>query len=128
MKDKILEILREVSFGNREIEEVLDGRDEPVFDAKWIQAYEKVRSCGAMAEQSEIDQVRELSFKAVFASTGNPDIAAAVSDDLGLVMSAAILDFEDSWGVNSLWLEYKSRRIPTGSLSDRPGRLRDMIG
>lgn len=127
MKTEMLEVLKKMNFAGLDYDDLMDRRDEPEFDSEWGEAYERIEGRQELVPmKGEIDLIREWSFRYVFSQTGHHEMAATVSDDFDLIVSAAILGIDDGW-INALWWEYKSGRIPVGVLARRPGAVKDNI-
>ena len=92
---------------------ILDERDCDTFSQQWIQVYNAVEQLkvqmGISATYNE--DIRRKTFCTVLNITGNDDLAAYISDDLGLIMDAIKVDANDSW-INTLWQSYKNGIIP----------------
>ena len=112
-------------------DEVLDDRDLPEFEENWLRVYtqlEQMKSRSPLGEGKKqlLDQVREDVYKGVFSLTEAPEVAGAVSDDFGLICTAALVDFSDDW-LNALWAAYRDGTIPTSQLDPIPGSLGDLV-
>jgi len=96
---------------------LLDQRDSSCFDDDWVRAAEALQPAWdhfpeAQAAASAIDIVRELAFKRTFnASGGNPDLAAAVSDDFELICRQVLLGVESPF-ITALKQAYEAYAIP----------------
>ncbi len=112
-----------------DLEGLLDGRDSPEFEQKWLDVFESV-DCRAgeldEAQTAAVDALREVSYKAAFSVSENPDFAAFVCDDFELIGLALILGINDPW-LNGLWLSYRDNRFPSGQVDDRPGTLSELL-
>ncbi len=104
------------------VDDYLDARDQPPFDEAWAQAAADAGDAGqrqpasARAEQkAAVKDLREWVFKSVTERTGQPELAAYVSDDAGLLREAFLA------GVSSVWIDslrrcYAEHRLPLGDL------------
>lgn len=128
MKTKMLEVLKKIDLSGLDYDDLMDTRDaDKEFESEWLESYERIKGRHELKPmKGEIDLLREWAFKYIFAQTENHDLAASVSDDLGLILSTAILGSDEEW-VHGLWWEYKSGRIPTGGITRRPGAIKDSI-
>ena len=109
------------------VDEAIEGRDQPEFDSEWIRVYDAVQSIGIPADgQHTLDRLREVAFKRTFELTENPELAGCVSDDFGLFGAALFADVDDAW-LTGLWIEYRNHRFPHGTILRIEGALRNMI-
>ena len=110
-------LLPDSMFQSLEPDALLDQRDSSCFDDDWVHAAEALQSAwdsypDARAATAAIDAVRELAFKRTFsASGGNPDLAAAVSDDFELICREALLGAESPF-ITALQKAYDADQIP----------------
>ena len=91
------------------INNILDERDDNFFSEQWMQAYNEVekqkKQQGVPATYSE--DIRKKAFNIVLQITDNDDLAAYISDDLGLILDAEKVNVNNSW-INALWQSYKN--------------------
>lgn len=96
------------------INNILDKRDDNFFSEQWMQAYNEVekqkKQQGVPATYSE--DIRKKAFNIVLQITDNDDLAAYISDDLGLILDAEKVNVNNSW-INALWQSYKNGKIPS---------------
>ena len=106
---KILEKLSEEEYYT-----ILDKRDCDTFSEQWRQVYNIIEQ---FKKQKNIpatynENIRKKVFCIVFDITNNDDLAAYISDDLGLIIDAIKVGANDHL-INALWLSYKNGVIPT---------------
>lgn len=103
-------------------------RHNNVFESEWLRVHESLRLAvvASSAERSIVDSIRELAFKRVFNAVQDPDLAAYVSDDFGLIASGLVVGLDDPW-LNRLWTQYQSGTIPRGDIGHEVGHLADLI-
>lgn len=89
----------------------LDARDNAAFDAAWLESKEKL-AVGYPIEETATKEVREAVFKTVFRLTGNPDLAAYVSEDFGLITQANLHGADIAF-ICRLWDSYAQGIFPT---------------
>jgi len=94
----------------------LDARDAPDFDTAWTSSYEEI-SAACPPESSIVRDIRESAFKKVYAITKSADLAAYVSDDMGLIALAADNQLNIEF-VDALWKTYTQGRFPGGVSQD----------
>lgn len=73
-----------------------------------------------------IAEVRRIAYLEVYRSTENPDIAANVSDDLGLISRFAVAGVEDQW-VQGLLSVYIAGDLPSGSVAPDPRSISSLL-
>jgi len=94
----------------------LDARDALDFDTAWTSSYEEI-SAACPPESSIVRDIRESAFKKVYAITKSADLAAYVSDDMGLIALAADNQLNIEF-VDALWKTYTQGRFPGGVSQD----------
>ena len=111
-----------------DFDELLDKRDDDVFSDEWEARFDKVETTKSETDHDEkfSDLLRKKSFKMVIEESSSSDVAAYISDDIGMIHDALQAGLNDSW-INALWLEYKSGRIPSGALTEAEGTLLELI-
>lgn len=112
-----------------DLDSALDDRDVPPFDSEWVRVDRLVKAQGssvAADDRVAIDRLREVAFKTTFKHTRNPDAAAYISDDFGLIADALSAQIDDPW-LNGLWDCYQSDRFPTGTIALVAGNLQALI-
>lgn len=112
--------------GGRTADDVLDLRDDKVFDEQWSRVYGQLKSHPGV-RLDLLDSADEGVFKAVFASHESGDLAAYASDDLGLVLAAHAAGFEDPW-LSALAASYMAGRFPAGKLTQDSRPLARVLG
>ncbi|WCC43725.1 hypothetical protein PJW08_00220 (plasmid) [Tenacibaculum finnmarkense] len=102
-----------LNYTEDKLDEILDIRDENLFSSKWMLIYDELKSISDKnnVDKSYSDEMRELAFKKVFNQTNNSDLSSYISDDIGMVIDALTINYQNPW-LNSLWLEYKNGNIP----------------
>ena len=92
----------------------MNERDNNFFSEQWMQAYHEVENSkkqqGVPANYGE--EIRKNAFNIVLKITDNDDLAAYISDDLGLILDAEKVNVNNSW-INALWQAYKNGEIPS---------------
>ncbi len=91
---------------------VLDRRDAPPFDAKWMRTYEAVEGLDVAMDAHALECLREEAYRSALSTTGNGEIAARVADDLELLARAFSAGYEDPW-LRLLWECYQAGRFPS---------------
>ena len=94
----------------------LDARDAPDFDTAWTSSYEEI-SAVCPPESSIVRDIRESAFNKAYAITKSADLAAYVSDDMGLIALAADNQLNIEF-VDALWKTYTQGRFPGGVSQD----------
>jgi hypothetical protein len=78
------------------LEQIGDQHDEPNFERDWMNIYDffkeqkKTMSLPKSIEK-QITKIGELAFQKSYSITGNPDIAACVSDDFDLIATQSCI-------------------------------------
>jgi hypothetical protein len=119
------------SFSGGSVMSLLETRDVDPFDSCWLEA---ARAAGVEGEGSSkdpavqelIEEIKKAAYLKTFDLTGEADLAAEVSEDVGLIAAALVSDSRLEW-VNALWMTYRSGGFPGGSLNPFPGRLRELV-
>lgn len=96
------------------IDNILVERDDNFFSEQWMQAYNEVekqkKQQGVPSTYNE--DIRKIVFNMVLEITNKDDLAAYISDDLGLILDAEKVNVNNSW-INALWQSYKNGKIPS---------------
>ena len=113
-----------------EIVPILDERDGPPFDTEWIVRFEQIEAekrANPLPTDvtTAIAELRESAFLLAIQRWSSHDVAACVSDDMGLLGDALALDSYDPW-INGLLRAYANGRLPNGEIVVVEGRLRDV--
>lgn len=106
---KILEKLSEEDYYT-----ILDKRDCDTFSEQWMQVYKIIEQLKAQMNipTTYNENIRKKTFGIVLDITNNDDLAAYISDDLGLIVDAIKVGANIQL-INALWLSYKNGVIPT---------------
>ncbi|MFR0675983.1 hypothetical protein ACLUUI_20160 [Enterobacterales bacterium AW_CKDN230030176-1A_HGKHYDSX7] len=94
-------------------DDALDDRDEDDFDAAWSSSFKRLKDLHYHNEKDEraAKELRENVFKKVFSLTQSSEVAAHISDDVGLIADAALKSCRVSW-VDELFYKYRSGAFP----------------
>lgn len=106
---KILEKLSEEDYYT-----ILDKRDCDTFSEQWMQVNKIIEQLKAQMNipTTYNENIRKKTFGIVLDITNNDDLAAYISDDLGLIVDAIKVGANIQL-INALWLSYKNGVIPT---------------
>ncbi len=125
----LIEIIKKLS--QEDYDDILENRDSDEFSKKWMEVYDQV---SMIFKTNSIDpgyaqiikRLRERTFKAIFEHTQSSDMAAYLSDDIGLLLEAIVCNYNNSW-LNGLWKKYSEGEIPQGKILLVDGRLDQLI-
>ncbi|MNN62929.1 hypothetical protein D3C81_1782660 [compost metagenome] len=94
-------------------DEALDERGNEKFDKAWVDCFNELNAltCGDMADEKIVKDLREFSFKKVFPLVRNSEIASYISDDIGLVADAVSKANLNGWAAE-LFETYLSGEFP----------------
>ncbi|WP_051263754.1 hypothetical protein [Tenacibaculum ovolyticum] len=107
--------------------DVFEERDEEYFSDVWMSIYNEIEVLTAKKGVSTFsEEIREKAFKLIIDETENSDLAAYISDDLGLLSDAIDVGYNNGWLI-SLWNEYQKNKIPNGRLKIEEGCLSDFF-
>lgn len=99
-----------------ECDELLEERDEPIFDAQWMRVFVAVQDAEVEGEVQKInviiDEIREAVYARAFQLTNNAELAATVADDFDLIARAVQIGYEDEF-LDEMWEEYEAGRLPS---------------
>lgn len=115
-----LHFINEEMFKGKDIDNLLDKRDDAIFDSLWVHAYKEINQVAKeytidSETKKQIDNLREQSFKKTFHLTSNSDVSACVSDDMGLIATSYLIDYENLWLKRMIEL-YELNIFPCGEL------------
>lgn len=125
----LIEIIKKLS--QEDYDDILENRDSDDFSKKWMEVYDQA---SMIFKNNSIDpgyaqiikRLRERTFKAIFEHTQSSDMAAYLSDDIGLLLEAIVCNYNNSW-LNGLWKKYSEGEIPQGKILLVDGRLDQLI-
>jgi len=112
--------------------ELLNQRDQQEFSTKWMEAFQRIvgtqtNGVNDIPHPDEVLKLRELCYLQAYRRWKSADLAAYISDDMGLVGDALLVNATDPW-INALLREYLSGRFPTGRLAELDGDLSKQLG
>lgn len=118
----LLERLRSIDFSTLNedsINELLDNRDESVFDKEWCRVYNEVEKLKneksyTSDDRNARDRICEEAFM-IIEENGCSELSDYVADDFGLIYDSIVLGYNDTW-LSKLTEIYKSGKIPSGEL------------
>lgn len=88
------------------VDSLLDRRDQENFDRAWQKAYQELSPlAGKTDAENEIDQIRELSYKASYVQCHSSEMAAYISDDFELFALSLSSGNSIPW-LNGLFQQY----------------------
>lgn len=122
-------LLSENTFVIDDIESILNYRDEADFDEEWIRNYNAINEKKGLIDLKSkelIQEIREVSFKAVYDAAQSGELAEYVSDDFGLMAEALVVNYNDQW-LNALGKTYVEGKIPYGNLKVIKGELSEIL-
>jgi hypothetical protein len=111
-----------------EVDELLNKRDEPIFDEPWVLACRELEARKGSGKDADprVTRLREITFLLTYEIWKASDLAAEISDDFGLMGDALATNYQNEW-VNGLLYSYWKCRLPCGLVPSRPGRMGDII-
>ncbi|BDM22770.1 MULTISPECIES: hypothetical protein [Pseudomonas] len=102
-----------IAAGVEDWEILLDRREQPAFDDAWGSVFQTLHIMSyqnPMAE-AEVTSLREFAFKAMLQLTQDAEVAAYVSDDIGLIADALAKALMSTY-CDQLLASYKAGRFP----------------
>jgi hypothetical protein len=114
---------------NETIDAYLDLRDQQPFDSDWSAMEDNLEKLKDQQNDKLLDKleslnekIREKIFMKIIKSSGSSELAAYLSDDIGMILDALILiDSGDSWAFGLLD-SYMKQELPKGliPITSRP--------
>lgn len=94
------------------IDEMLDRRDDAVFEEDWLRVFQKLEN-ELFTDDAlmEIKNIREIAYQKTFEATNHSELAAYVADDFEMIAKSLLADFSDEW-LNALFLSYLHGAFP----------------
>jgi len=114
--------------GPVDLERLLTGRDGPAFERNWLRVDDQLTAALGQPEPADVTEVRKVAYLRAYELTREPELAAAVSDDFGLIAGALAVGLDDDPWLNGLVASYMAGRFPAGPLKEDLGPLRLLIG
>jgi hypothetical protein len=115
------------TFEDLEAEEVLSGRDDPMFEDEWLRLYEEVKDTSLTEDEARrLDALREAAFKTAFKYCSDPDLSAYISDDFE-VMARGVASHPEESFLAALIEAYSAGRIPHGIITHSGRPLQSLL-
>ena len=115
--DELLSKINRDMFANINVNEILELRDDTMFDSEWIRVYklieEQKQSLGYSDDR--INKQIKMVYKKIYEYSDDSELAAYISDDFGLIYDCEVLGYSDSW-IEALESYYAMCQIPCGRL------------
>ncbi len=114
----------------KNIDELLDLRDEDKFDKKWVDVYHQIENQKDKIKNKKlIDDIRKEAFLKAYSLFKSSDLASYVSDDFELISKALEIGYHNKW-LNGLFQCYLSNIFPCGEIrrkkEDLPMRKKEV--
>lgn len=104
------------SFHKRDINTLLDLREEAEFDTEWMRVYNMLKQKEVNdIYKDDINTICEKAYLAAYELSNSSDIAGYISDDFELISKAYIVGLNDEW-LNALIRSYTEDEFPCGRL------------
>lgn len=105
----------------------IEMRYESNFEKAWMRCFDQLVAVKLNEDDNaRLNELREIAFKVAYKHTDDPDLAGLVSDDFELIGKAATSGTNAPW-LNSLWLAYRDKIFPAGTLTETDGDLSLLI-
>ena len=110
------ELLRKELLREKDINELLDLRDEKKFDEKWMEVYSQIDyQKDKIKNKKLIDDIRKEAFLKAYSLFESSDLAGYISDDFELISKGLEIEYYDKW-LNGLFSCYLSNVFPCGEI------------
>jgi hypothetical protein len=120
-------LITSATFGTRVVPAVLlDARDAPEFEQEWLRVDSALAKLTDGVELPDVAAIRKAAYLKTFEAVREPELAACVSDDFGLIAAALATDYSDPW-LTGLWLSYKTGVFPGSKVNPSTERLQTTI-
>ena len=113
--EQLLNNLKMINYENINLDELLVGREDMLFDSEWIRVYDEIKELKNRTTITDNMKIREKVFLIVYEKLLSDDLAAYVSDDFGLIFDSIILNYKDEW-LDKFIKCYEQLHIPSGIL------------
>ena len=115
-KIKAGKIISREMFDQADMDELLDLRDAPAFDAAWMRVFNRLKDLSCPGTDREIiDEIGKASYLKAYEVSKSSEIASCVSDDFNLFARAYVASISDRW-LNSVMLKYAGNTFPCGEI------------
>lgn len=120
-------LIKEELFRDKDIDELLNLRDEERFDKKWMEVYSYIESFKSEIQNKKIiDDIRKEAFIKANSLSKSSDLAGYVSDDFELISEALEIGYNNKW-LNGLFSCYLSGIFPCGEINSIEEHIADQI-
>ena len=111
-------MIKKELFKGRDIDQILDLRDEKIFDEKWMEIYNYLKQFRSEFDGNElITKIRQEAFLNTIRLSGSSELAGYVSDDFELFGNAVELGYDNKW-LNGMFHCYITLRFPCGEIEN----------
>jgi hypothetical protein len=115
------------TFANAQANKALSGRDDPVFEHRWLRLFDELKDTHTTEiEMNNLEQLREAAFKAAFKYCGNSDLSGYISDDFELISKGYANHHPDDF-LAALLKAYLRDKIPHGVVADSGTSLKSLF-
>jgi hypothetical protein len=120
-------LLGSETFKYLDVERVLHGRDEPIFEEQWLRLFDRVRDVALNEDElHDLEALRMAAFKTTFAHSSDPDLSADVSDDFEVMAKAIAHDSEQDF-LLALVETYCGGNIPHGLIKPSGRNIQSLL-
>ena len=104
-----------INFNEIELDEILDQRENPMFDREWNRVYRHVEELKKGTVIHESKKIQKRVFISVFERSMSDELAGYICDDFGLIAESKAVGFSDAW-LDKLIACYERAVVPCGKL------------
>jgi len=105
---------------------LLNARDAPEFEREWLRVDRVLAKLNNSVEPPEVTAIRKAAYLKTFEVAQEPEFAACVSEDFGLIAAALAIDYSDPW-LTGLWLSYRAGVFPGSKINLSTEKLQATI-
>ncbi len=120
-------IITKELFDNYNLDDVLNLRNNDIFDSKWIELYNSLEKLEISNDNLKlIDEIRKEVFIKSCNISEDSEIASYISDDFELICKAYIFNINNNW-LNSIIYLYANNIIPYGNIDVRESNIKEIL-
>ena len=120
-------IITKQLFEDYNLDDVLNLRDDDIFDSKWIELYNSLEKLEVSNDSLKlINEIKKEIFIKVCNISENSELASYISDDFEFICKAYIFNINNNW-LNSIIYLYANNIIPCGNIDVIESNIKEVI-
>ena len=120
-------IITKQLFEDYNLGDVLNLRDNDIFDSKWVELYNSLEKLEVSNDSLKlINEIKKEIFIKVCNISEDSELASYISDDFELICKAYIFNINNNW-LNSIIYLYANNIIPCGNIDVIESNIKEVL-